>query len=62
VKVTVDPVRCGGTGYCVRLLPQVFRLGDQGPAEVWRAPGPDLAERVREAETLCPTNAIRVED
>ncbi len=62
MKVSVDPLRCAGTGYCVRLLPEVFRLGDRRTAEVWQAPGPELAERVREAETLCPTNAIRVEN
>jgi ferredoxin len=62
MRVSIDPLRCGGTGYCQRLLPEVFRLPPGGPAEVREAPGPELAERVREAEALCPTRAIRVEE
>ena len=59
VTVTVDPLRCGCTGYCVRLAPAVFRLPASGPAEVVIAhPDAGLADSAREAAGVCPTNAI----
>ena len=59
VTVTVDPLRCGCTGYCVRLAPAVFRLPESGPAEVVTAhPDAGLADSAREAAAVCPTNAI----
>ena len=58
VTVTVDPLRCGCTGYCVRLAPDVFRLPESGPAEVVIAhPAAGLADSAREAAAVCPTNA-----
>jgi ferredoxin len=59
VIVTVDPLRCGCTGYCVRLAPDVFRLPESGPAEVMISRlDADLADSAREAAAVCPTNAI----
>jgi ferredoxin len=59
VIVTIDPLRCGCTGYCVRLAPEVFRLPESGPAEVVVAhPDAELANSAREAAAVCPTNAI----
>ena len=59
MTVIVDPLRCGCTGYCVRLAPAVFRLEPAGPAQVILArPGPELADAAREAASVCPTNAI----
>ena len=57
--VSVDPLRCGCTGYCVRLAPDVFRLPELGSAEVLIArPDAGLADLAREAAAVCPTNAI----
>jgi len=56
--VRVDEQLCQGTGYCVRLAPSVFRL-EGGVARVLVAdPGPELAERLEEAESVCPSGAI----
>jgi ferredoxin len=61
MRVTVDPLRCGCTGYCVRVAPRVFRLDASGPARVIVSSlGTDLADVVREAASVCPTNAIVV--
>ena len=59
MTITVDPLRCGCTGYCVRLAPAVFRLDPYGPARVMLAsPEGELADAAREAASVCPTNAI----
>jgi ferredoxin len=61
-RVRIDPLSCAGTGYCVEVAPEVFGLAGTGPAAVLQAqPPPGLLEAVREAETLCPTNAIRID-
>lgn len=63
MKVAVDPVRCGCTGYCVKIAPMVFQLPSEGPARVIEAaPVDEHADLVKEAETVCPTNAIHVHD
>lgn len=63
MKVSVDPARCGRTGYCVKIAPMVFLLPSDGPTRVIdETPNVEFAEIVREAEALCPTKAIRVED
>jgi ferredoxin len=62
VQVTIDPLQCGRTGYCVEVVPDVFELSDDGPTVVVD-PHPAAArlEELREAEALCPTRAIRVD-
>jgi ferredoxin len=62
LQVSIDPLVCACTGYCVQVVPAVFRLEDDGPTEVLDPHPPlDLLGDLREAETLCPTQAIRVE-
>ncbi len=59
LHVKVDPVLCQGTGYCVRLAPDVFELGEDQIAQVLTAyPDDDRAEVMEEAAILCPTRAI----
>jgi ferredoxin len=63
VKLTVDPSRCEGTGMCVKLAPNLFRLDRiEGPAIVLveNVEGESL-EQAQEAETLCPTSAISLQ-
>jgi ferredoxin len=62
LSVTIDPVVCACTGYCVEVAPAVFELEGDGPTVVIDPHPPlGLADDVREAENLCPTQAIRVE-
>jgi ferredoxin len=62
LHVSIDPLECASTGYCVELVPAVFDLSGDGPTAVLDPQPPmDLLDRLREAETLCPTHAIRVE-
>ena len=59
LHVRVDPLICQGTGYCVRLAPDVFALGDDARAHVLEPhPGADREDLMEEAATLCPTRAI----
>ena len=62
LQVSIDPLECASTGYCMRVEPAVFDLPGDGPAAVTDPHPPlDLLDRLREAEALCPTHAIRVE-
>ena len=63
LEVTIDPLACACTGYCVQIVPAVFDLADDdGPAVILDPHPPmDLLPELREAENLCPTQAIRVE-
>jgi ferredoxin len=63
LRVSIDPLVCACTGYCVQLMPAMFELDeDGGPTVVLDPqPPPDQLSDLREAETLCPTQAIRIE-
>jgi ferredoxin len=63
LRVSIDPDVCACTGYCVQVMPAVFELDEDGGPTVVLDPQPplDLLGGLREAETLCPTQAIRVE-
>ncbi len=62
MKVRVEKLLCGQTGYCVKTAPRVFRLPDGESAEViLENPPAELGQVVLEAEALCPTKAIHVE-
>jgi ferredoxin len=61
VEAEVDPVQCALTGYCVEVAPELFQLGSEHAvvrAESINDPG--LRELAIEAESLCPTAAIRL--
>ena len=61
MEAEVDPRQCALTGYCVEVAPELFRLGDEH-AEVLNESidDPGLRELAIEAESLCPTAAIRL--
>jgi ferredoxin len=62
-RVRVDPELCVGTGDCVRLAPQAFRIDEARGVSV---PQPGAATTARdvleEAAFNCPTRAITVGD
>jgi ferredoxin len=64
MRVEVDPLQCGCSGYCVKLAPALFGWLPQGGAvRVRRAPETDEERRLaREAADLCPTRAIAVRE
>lgn len=60
VTVTGD---CAGTGQCVLVAPEIFRLDEDGLSTVDLQPTTDgQRERAITAGDLCPMAAIRIED
>ncbi len=61
MKASVDSDYCAGHGACVVTCPDVFRIGEDGYAEVLVDEIPvSLGEAVRQAGEECPTQAISV--
>jgi ferredoxin len=62
VEVDVDPDLCIGSGDCVRLVPEAFRLDEAAGVSMAIPSGVAGAglERLIEAARGCPTQAIRV--
>ena len=57
--VRVDEQMCQGTGYCVRVVPEVFEVRDGIARVVLDGPyDDDLVGRLNEAESFCPSGAI----
>ncbi len=62
MKVRIDKSACIGCGACEATCPEVFRLGDDGLAEVTvELVPPELEGEVRDAADFCPVAAIHVE-
>ncbi len=63
MKVRVDSELCVATGSCESICPQIFELGDDGIAVVKTQEVPPEAEAdCREAASLCPVEAIILEE
>ena len=61
MHVSVDHSQCAGTGQCVLIVPEVFRIRDEDGLSEVITPVPDAAheDSVRSAENMCPLGAIR---
>lgn len=61
--VTVDVELCSGSGLCLSIAPEVFSLpsGQERATAVEGALEGEHFELAREAESLCPLGAIRVD-
>jgi ferredoxin len=60
-RIEVSEEYCGGTGYCARISPEVFRLDSARRKAVLLQEvvgDPALLEKVERAETTCPKRAI----
>ena len=61
MKVRVDKEACVGDETCVEVCPEVFEMeGDVAVAKMEDVPQ-DLGEKVKEAATSCPVEAIVIE-
>lgn len=61
MRIEVDQARCDGFGFCEQAAPEVFRLDDEGEAQVLADPvGADLQAKAEEAARACPVAALRV--
>ncbi len=62
MKATIDKENCISCGLCESICPEVFRMADDGFAEVYVDPVPDSAvEAAKEAAESCPVSVITVE-
>ncbi|MFC8799681.1 ferredoxin [Promicromonospora sp. NPDC057138] len=65
MRVTINPTTCVASGNCSRTAPHVFAnlYDDDGFVSVLDENPPEAEwPAVREAETLCPSATIRIEE
>lgn len=62
MKALIDRDGCIACGLCPSICPEVFRMADDGLAEVYIDEVPtDVEETAKEAEESCPVSVITVE-
>jgi len=61
-RAYVNPDLCIGCGLCVSLVPEVFRIGEQGLSEAYAETPADKIEDVVQAVDSCPVKAISIID
>lgn len=61
MTITVDKEKCIGCGSCAAIAPNVFKMGDDGKAEVIEGDHSGEAALANQAKDACPVQAIVVE-
>lgn len=61
MKVEIDRDGCISCGLCPSICPDVFRMADDGLAEVYQKPTEDNEDSAREAADGCPVSVIHVD-
>lgn len=61
MKASIDRDGCIACGLCPELCPEVFRMADDGLAEVYAQPTPETLAAAEEAADSCPVSVITVE-
>ena len=62
MKAKIDRSGCISCGLCIETCPEVFRLADDGLAEVVQEDVPkELEGKASEAQENCPVSVISVE-
>lgn len=62
MKAEIDRDGCISCGICASTCPEVFRMGEDGSAEVYVDEVPEEAEETaKEASDSCPVSVITVE-
>lgn len=59
MKATIDRDGCIGCGLCADMCPEVFRMADDGKAEVYA--GVTDVESAQEAADSCPVSVIEID-
>lgn len=62
MEVIIDRSGCIGCGLCAGTCPNVFRIADDGLAEVYAEPSSDDEAAVKEACENCPVSVISEEE
>ena len=61
MKVSIDRTGCIGCGMCAATCPEVFRIAEDGTAEVIADPSAANEAAVKDAEGGCPVSVIKTE-
>ena len=62
MKVVVDCDLCEANALCMEACPEVFRVEEDDTLTVLMDEAPDgLRDKLKDAERLCPRQAIRIE-
>lgn len=61
MKATLEHDGCISCGICVATCPEVFRIGDDGIAEVYAEVSAAAASSAAEARDSCPVSVITLE-
>lgn len=62
MNATIDKSGCISCGLCVSLCPEVFRMGEDGIAEVFVGTiSPKDEDKATEAKNSCPVSVISIE-
>jgi len=63
MRAKIDRNGCISCGVCESTCPEVFRIADDGLAEVYTDPIPESAiETAKEARDNCPVSVISIEE
>jgi len=62
MQANIDRDGCIACGICPETCPDVFRMADDGKAEVYAKVSPDNEDAAEEAADNCPVSVISVED
>lgn len=61
MTVVIDRDGCISCGMCAATCPEVFRIDDDGLAEVYNGATDDVADEVKAAADNCPVDVIHVD-
>ncbi len=62
MKAVIDRSGCIGCELCAQICSEVFRMADDGLAEVYAEVTDSLKESAEEARDSCPVSVISLED
>lgn len=62
MQANIDRDGCISCGLCPEICPDVFRMADDGKAEVYAEVSSDNEEPAEEAADNCPVSVISVEE
>ena len=62
LTVSIDRPSCIGSGNCVKVAPELFRLDDEGIAAFADGAADAARDVVLESCRVCPVEALRVRD
>lgn len=62
MNVTIERDGCISCGLCAETCPEVFRMAEDGLAEVYAKPTEELEDGAKDAAENCPVSVIIIEE